>query len=84
MKRCIINLQYTKTIYESILILKAPFLGNTGGVYLESLNIINNMVPILNRSILISGVCNSYNIQTWSHVHVHMDIMESKVSPHSM
>ena len=42
------------------------------------------MVPILNRSILISKVCNSDNIQTWSHIHVHMDIMECKVSPNSM
>ena len=45
---------------------------------------INNMVPILNRSILISKVCNSDNMQTSSHIHVHMDIMECKVSPHSM
>ena len=45
---------------------------------------INNMVPILNRSIFISKVCNSDNIQTWSHINVHMDIMECKVSPHSM
>ena len=45
---------------------------------------INNMVPILNRSILISKVCTNDNMQTWSHIHVHMDIMEYKVSPHSM
>ena len=37
------------------------------------------MVPIL-----ISKVCNSDNIQTWSHIHVHIDIMECKVSPNSM
>ena len=37
------------------------------------------MVPIL-----ISKVCNSDNIQTWSHIHVHIDIMECKVSPKSM
>ena len=43
-----------------------------------------NMVAILNRSILISKVCNSDNMQTWSHIHVHMDMMECKVSPHSM
>ena len=42
------------------------------------------MVPILNRSILISKVCNSDNMQTWSNIHVHMDIMEYKMSPHSM
>ena len=42
------------------------------------------MVPILNRSILISKVCNSDNMKIWSHIHVHMDIMECKVSPHSM
>ena len=45
---------------------------------------INNMVPILNRSILISNICNSDNMQTWCHIHVYMDIMECKVSPHSM
>ena len=44
----------------------------------------NNMVPILNRSILISKVCNSDNMKTWSNIHVHRDIMEYKVSPHSM
>ena len=42
------------------------------------------MVPILNGSIIISKVCNSDNMQTLSHIHVHMDIMECKVSPHSM
>ena len=45
---------------------------------------INNMVPILNRSILISKVCNSDNMQTWIHICVHMDIMECKMSPQSM
>ena len=44
----------------------------------------NNMVPILNRSILISKVCDSDNMKTWSNIHVHRDIMEFKVSPHSM
>ena len=42
------------------------------------------MVPIFNRSILISKVSKGDNIQTWSHINVHMDIMECKVSPHSM
>ena len=42
------------------------------------------MVPILKRFLLISEVCNSDNMQTWSHINVHMGIMESKVSPHSM
>ena len=42
------------------------------------------MVPILNRSILISKVCNSDDMQTWSHIHAHMDIMEGTASPHSM
>ena len=41
---------------------------------------INIMVPILDRSILISKVCISVNMQTWSHICVHMDIMECKVS----
>ena len=45
---------------------------------------ISNMVPILNRSILISKVCNSDNMQTWSCIHVNIHIMECKVSPHSM
>ena len=35
---------------------------------------------ILNESILISKVCTIDNIQTWSNIHVHMDIMECKVS----
>ena len=39
---------------------------------------INNMVAILNRSILISKVCNSNNIQKWSHIFVHMYIIECK------
>ena len=39
------------------------------------------MIPIFNRSILISKVCNSDIIQTWSHINVHMDIMKCKVSP---
>ena len=42
------------------------------------------MVPNLNRSILISKVCNSDDMQTWSPICVHMDIMEWKVCPHSM
>ena len=42
---------------------------------------INDMVPILNRSILISKVCNSDNMQTWSHIHVHIDIMKCKSVP---
>ena len=42
------------------------------------------MAPIMNRSILISKVCNSDNRQTGSYIHVHMDIMECKVYPHSM
>ena len=42
------------------------------------------MVPILNRSILISKVSKGDNIQTWSHINVHMDILKCKVSPHSM
>ena len=42
------------------------------------------MVPILNRSILISKVCDSDNMKTWSHIHVKIDIMECKVSPHTM
>ena len=45
---------------------------------------INNMVPILKRFILISKVCNSDNMQTWSHINVHIANMECKVSPHSM
>ena len=45
---------------------------------------INNMVPVLNRSLLISKVCNSDNMQTWSHINIHMDIMEYKMSSHSM
>ena len=44
---------------------------------------INNIVPILNRSILISKVCTSDNMQTWSNIHAHMHIMECKVTPHS-
>ena len=44
----------------------------------------NNILPILNRSIFISKVCNSNNMQTWSHIHVHIIIRECKISPHSM
>ena len=57
---------------------------NSKILYLESLSYDKNMVPILNRSILISKFCNSDNIQTWSHINVHLDILENKVSPHSM
>ena len=42
------------------------------------------MVPMLDRSIFISKVCNSDNMSASSHICVHMDIMECKVSPHSM
>ena len=45
---------------------------------------INNMVPILNTPTLMSKVCNSDNMQTWRHLHVHVDIMECKGSPHSI
>ena len=38
----------------------------------------NNMVPILNRSILISKVCDSDNMKTWSNIHVHIILWNLK------
>ena len=76
--------QFIRTILRLLNHAKRLKFQSSNILYLESLNYDNNMVPILNRSILISKVCKSDNMQTWSHICVHMDIMEFKVLPHSM